>query len=201
MLPRDSRAAARGDSQLTTGTLMRISLPRILSIFVMFVASASAQAAVETVVGKPAPAFELPVFGSESRHVALESLRGKVVLLDFWASWCGPCRQSFPLYEKLHGELPAQDFALLAINLDEMAEGPAAFLFEHPVSYTSLADPAGEVAKKFGLIGMPTSFVIDRDGIVHSRHTGFKPQDIDAVRGEIRELIAGSTDGRQADAY
>jgi len=201
MLPRASRAAARGDSQLTTGTLMRISLPRILSIFVMFVASASAQAAVETVVGKPAPAFELPVFGSESRHVALESLRGKVVLLDFWASWCGPCRQSFPLYEKLHGELPAQDFALLAINLDEMAEGPAAFLFEHPVSYTSLADPAGEVAKKFGLIGMPTSFVIDRDGIVHSRHTGFKPQDIDAVRGEIRELIAGSTDGRQADAY
>ena len=201
MLPRASRAEARGDSQLTTGTLMRISLPRILSIFVMFVASASAQAAVETVVGKPAPAFELPVFGSESRHVALESLRGKVVLLDFWASWCGPCRQSFPLYEKLHGELPAQDFALLAINLDEMAEGPAAFLFEHPVSYTSLADPAGEVAKKFGLIGMPTSFVIDRDGIVHSRHTGFKPQDIDAVRGEIRELIAGSTDGRQADAY
>ena len=180
---------------------MRISLPRILSIFVMFVASASAQAAVETVVGKPAQAFELPVFGSESRHVALESLRGKVVLLDFWASWCGPCRQSFPLYEKLHGELPAQDFALLAINLDEMAEGPAAFLFEHPVSYTSLADPAGEVAKKCGLIGMPTSFVIDRDGIVHSRHTGFKPQDIDAVRGEIRELIAGSTDGRQADAY
>jgi len=201
MLPRASRAAACGASQLTTGTLMRISLPRILSIFVMFVASASAQAAVETVVGKPAPAFELPVFGSESRHVALESLRGKVVLLDFWASWCGPCRQSFPLYEKLHGELPAQDFALLAINLDEMAEGPAAFLFEHPVSYTSLADPAGEVAKKFGLIGMPTSFVIDRDGIVHSRHTGFKPQDIDAVRGEIRELIAGSTDGRQADAY
>jgi len=179
---------------------MRISLPRILSIFVMFVASASAQAAVETVVGKPAPAFELPVFGSESRHVALESLRGKVVLLDFWASWCGPCRQSFPLYEKLHGELPAQDFTLLAINLDEMADGPAAFLYEHPVSYTSLADPAGDVARKFGLIGMPTSFVIDRDGVVRSRHTGFKPQDIDAVRGEIRELIAGNSEGRRADA-
>jgi len=89
---------------------------------------------------------------------------------------------------------------LLAINLDEMSDGPAAFLYEHPVSYTSLADPAGDVAKKFGLIGMPTSFVIDRNGIVRSRHTGFKPQDIEVVRGEIRELIAGSAEGRQADA-
>ena len=150
---------------------MRNSLSRLPSVFVMFAACAcaAAHAAVETVVGNPAPAFELPVFGSESRHITLESLRGKVVLLDFWASWCGPCRQSFPLYEKLHGELPAQDFTLLAINLDEIADGPAAFLFEHPVSYTSLADPAGDVARKFGLIGMPTSFVIDRDGIVRSR--------------------------------
>lgn len=179
---------------------MRNSSARILSIFVMFAACATAHAAAETVVGKPAPTFELPVLGSESRHITLESLRGKVVLLDFWASWCGPCRQSFPLYEKLHGELPALDFTLLAINLDEMADGPAAFLSEHPVSYTSLADPAGDVAKKFGLIGMPTSFVIDRDGVVHSRHTGFKPQDIEAVRGEILGLIAGNADGRQADA-
>jgi cytochrome c biogenesis protein CcmG/thiol:disulfide interchange protein DsbE len=179
---------------------MRNSMASIFSTLVMFAACASAHAAVETVVGNPAPAFELPVFGSESHHVALESLRGKVVLLDFWASWCGPCRQSFPLYEKLHGELPGEDFTLLAINLDEMTDGPAAFLYDHPVTYTLLADPAGDVAKKFGLIGMPTSFVIDRDGVVRSRHTGFKPQDIDVVRGEIRELIAGSTEGRQADA-
>ncbi len=179
---------------------MRKPLAKILNVFVMLAACASAHAAVETVVGKPAPTFDLPVFGAESRHIALESVRGKVVLLDFWASWCGPCRQSFPLYEKLHGELPAEDFTLLAINLDEMTDGPAAFLYDHPVTYTLLADPAGDVAKKFGLIGMPTSFVIDRDGIVRSRHTGFKPQDIDAVRGEIRELIAASSEGSQADA-
>jgi thiol-disulfide isomerase/thioredoxin len=179
---------------------MRRPLAKILNVFVMLAACASAHAAVETVVGKPAPTFELPVFGSESSRIALQSLRGKVVLLDFWASWCGPCRQSFPLYEKLHGELPAEDFTLLAINLDEMTDGPAAFLYDHPVTYTLLADPTGDVAKKFGLIGMPTSFVIDRDGVVRSRHTGFKPQDIEVVRGEIRELIADTTDGSQADA-
>lgn len=178
---------------------------RILNVLLLLAASAAAQAAADTVVGSPAPAFDLPVLGTESRHMALETLRGKIVLLDFWASWCGPCRESFPLYEKLRSELPAKDFMLLAINLDEMADAPAAFLHEHPVSYASLADPSGDVAKKFGLVGMPTSFVIDRDGVVRSRHTGFKPQDIDALRGEIRELIAGSaaagrTDGSQADA-
>ena len=181
---------------------MRNLLASIFNVVVLLAASASAHAAAETVVGNPAPGFELPVFGSESRHVALDSVRGKVVLLDFWASWCGPCRQSFPLYEKLRGELPAQDFVLLAVNLDEMADGPTAFLYDHPVSYTLLADPTGDVARKFGLIGMPTSFVIDRDGVVRSRHTGFKPQDIDALRVEIRGLIAGNgnSDGRQADA-
>ena len=148
-------------------------------------------------VGKPAPTFDLPVFGAKpARHIALAELRGKVVLLDFWASWCGPCRQSFPLYEQLRAELPAGDFTLLAINLDEMAEGPAAFLAEHPVRYTSLADPAGEVARQFGLIGMPSSFVIDRDGVVRARHTGFKPQDIDALRNEIRDLIGTEANGK-----
>jgi thiol-disulfide isomerase/thioredoxin len=127
--------------------------------------------------------------------MALADLHGKVVLLDFWASWCGPCRQSFPLYEKLRAELPARDFTLLAINLDEMADGPAAFLAEHPVRYTSLADPAGEIARQFGLIGMPSSFVIDREGVVRSRHTGFKPQDIDSLRKEIIELIGNGLIG------
>jgi len=141
-------------------------------------------------IGSPAPHFDLPVFATADRHFALETLRGRVVLLDFWASWCGPCRQSFPLYEQLRQEMPARDFALLAINLDEMADGPRAFLEEHPVHYTSLADPAGEVARQYGLIGMPTSFLIDRDGVVRARHTGFKPQDIEALRKEIRDLIA-----------
>jgi peroxiredoxin len=140
-------------------------------------------------IGAPAPAFDLPVFGQNHKHMSLAQLRGKVVLLDFWASWCGPCRQSFPLYEKLRSEMPARDFTLLAINLDEMIDGPTAFLEEHPVHYTSLADPNGEVAKAYGLIGMPSSFVIDREGIVRGRHTGFKPQDIDAVRKEIHDLL------------
>lgn len=157
----------------------------------LLVASAAVPAAQRPLEsGTPAPAFDLPVFGDSHKHMALADLQGKVVLLDFWASWCGPCRQSFPLYEKLRTELPRKDFAILAINLDEMADGPIAFLEEHPVGYVSLADPAGEVARQFGLIGMPSSFVIDRDGIVRSHHTGFRSTDVDAIREEVLGLIA-----------
>lgn len=158
----------------------------------------SASAATPKIdVGDIAPDFDLPVFSDNNQHLSLASLRGKVVLLDFWASWCGPCRQSFPLYEKLRTEMPARDFTLLAVNLDEMEDGPRAFLAEHPVHYASLADPAGEVARAFGLVGMPSSFVIDREGVVRARHTGFKPQDIDALRKEIEALIGGYGDAKQ----
>ena len=139
-------------------------------------------------IGSPAPAFTLPSSGSDAR-VGLAQYKGKVVFVDFWASWCGPCRQSLPLYEKLRAELAHEDFAILAINLDENAADAKAFLVEHPVSYTILSDPAGDVPKSFGLVGMPTSYLIDRDGIVRSVHTGFDPADIAKLRGEIQALL------------
>ena len=185
------RASAEESNRLTSvrATLARGAIG--LGMLALALLAGAGQAATPKLpVGSAAPHFDLPVFATADRHFALETLRGRVVLLDFWASWCGPCRQSFPLYEALRKEMPARDFALLAINLDEMADGPKAFLEEHPVHYTSLADPAGEVARQYGLIGMPTSFLIDRDGVVRARHTGFKPQDIDALRKEIRDLIA-----------
>jgi len=182
-----------------------VKIMRLVLVAAAFIGVGSGTAALALDVGTQAPAFDLPVFGQNEKHVALAQARGKVVLVDFWASWCGPCRQSFPLYEKLRTELPARDFTLLAINLDEMNDGPTAFLYDHPVHYTLLADPAGDIAKKYGLRGMPSSFIIDRDGVVRARHTGFKPQDIDDVRKEIRALIATpdaekTQTGKQADA-
>jgi len=165
---------------------MRKAMLHAIGILLVLATTAFARAVD---VGSPAPAFELPVFAQKDKRMTLAEQRGKVVLLDFWASWCGPCRQSFPLYEKLRSEMPAADFTLVAIDLDEMTDGPAAFLYEHPVHYVSLADPEGDVAKAYGLRGMPSSFVIDRDGIVRAKHMGFKPQDIDELRKEILESI------------
>jgi peroxiredoxin len=155
----------------------------------------AAAPALAVEVGKPAPAFALTAMNGGTA-VSLEQLKGKVVFVDFWASWCGPCRQSLPQYEKLRTELAQQEFAIVAINLDEEAADASAFLKQHPVNYTILRDPAGDVPKAFGVAGMPTSYLIDRDGIVRAVHTGFDPADIDKLRVEIHALLEKHTDGK-----
>jgi len=161
------------------------NLLRAACAAIVFAAAASASA-VEN--GKPAPDFTLPVLGSADK-VGLAQLKGKIVFVDFWASWCGPCRQSLPQYDKLNTELAAQDFRLLAINLDEDDADANGFLKEHPVHYTVLRDPAGAVPKAFGLVGMPTSYLIDRDGVVRAQHSGFNPSDIDTLRKQVHDLL------------
>jgi thiol-disulfide isomerase/thioredoxin len=155
----------------------------------------AAAPAVAVEIGKPAPAFALTAIGGGA-SVSLEQFKGKVVFVDFWASWCGPCRQSLPQYEKLRSELADKQFAMIAINLDEEAADASAFLKQHPVNYTILRDPAGEVPKAFGLAGMPTSYLIDGDGIVRAVHTGFDPVDIDKLRVEIQALLGKHADGK-----
>jgi peroxiredoxin len=139
--------------------------------------------------GTPAPDFALRPFDATS-PVRLSDYRGKVVLVDFWASWCAPCRQSLPLYEQLRAGFAAEDFAILAVNLDEDAADARAFLAQHPVKYITLQNPQGDIARAFGLKGMPSSYLIDRDGVVRERHVGFEPADIDTLKREIAALIA-----------
>jgi thiol-disulfide isomerase/thioredoxin len=140
------------------------------------------------VVGQVAPALSLPQL-SGAGEVSLESLRGKVVYLDFWASWCGPCRISFPQLEQLRNELGSKGFEVLAINVDEVESDAQAFLSEVSVSYLVVRDGEGITPGTYGILGMPTGYLIDRQGIVREIHQGFRKSDGAYLRAAIVELL------------
>jgi thiol-disulfide isomerase/thioredoxin len=134
------------------------------------------------------PDFDLPGLQGEPA-VSLEDYRGKVVYLDFWASWCGPCRQSMPLYEAMYRDIGSDDFEILAINLDEEPRDALEFVARHPVSYPVLADPSGETAEAWGLKVMPTSYLLDTSGHVVREYPGFKASHIEQIRHDITALL------------
>lgn len=163
--------------------------PRSAMLAILFAVTMLAGGGAHAVnVGERAPDFRLPQLGKDA-PLGLGDLRGKVVFVDFWASWCSPCREAMPQYEKLNASLAHDQFSILAVNVDEVREDAAKFLAAHPVSYAIVLDPAGDVPKAYGLIGMPTSYLIDRGGVVRWRGQGFKSTDIDTLRQEIDKLL------------
>ena len=139
-------------------------------------------------IGEEVPSVSLPNIVGTNK-VSLSSLRGKVVYVDFWASWCGPCRLSFPQLEALHREFNARGFEVFAISVDREIADARGFLEEMPVSYTVLHDDQGSTPRGFGVLGMPTGYLIDRSGTVRWVHAGFKKSDGPILRDEILKLI------------
>lgn len=140
-------------------------------------------------IGQPAPVFTLPTL-QQNILTPLSQFSGKVIYLDFWASWCAPCRTSFPLLNKLHEKLKAQGFEVVAVNLDEDKTKAEKFLKEIPVSFNVLADANGQWSDKFGVESMPTSYILDQKGVVQNIHHGFASDDIKALEAKITLLLA-----------
>ncbi len=157
-----------------------------LHIAALLVLWAGAAGAME--LGRPAPAFSARALSGDQSY-SLSQYRGKVVFLDFWASWCGPCATSLPLLEDLRSEFPAHAFQILAVNVDRDPDKARAFLARHPIGYPSVSDPEGRLPETFGLAAMPTSYLIDRRGVVRYVHEGFRPGDIDEIRARIQALV------------
>ena len=137
--------------------------------------------------GTQAPGFTAKTF--EGKEVSLADYRGKIVFVDFWASWCSPCRESLPMYDKLAADFGGSDFTVIAVNLDETAADARKFMAEHPVKYTVVQDPDGDIPKAFGVAGMPSSYLIDRDGTIRQRHIGFSKKDVETLRAEVTKLL------------
>jgi thiol-disulfide isomerase/thioredoxin len=101
-------------------------------------------------------------------------LSGKVVLVDFWASWCGPCKKAFPVLKELHETYSAKGLVIVAVSLDEEKKNMDAFLQKNPVPFAVLRDPGAKLAEKLSVQNIPTSYVLDSKGKVHSVHIGFE---------------------------
>lgn len=135
------------------------------------------------------PFFSLPELNG-NKKIELSRLRGKVVYIDFWASWCGPCRQSMPKFNALYNKLPRKSFEILAINLDESKADAQQFLSDYPVNYTILHDATGTTPKQFGVKVMPTGYLLDRFGMVRYVHQGFRSGDDQVLMKQIKKLLS-----------
>ncbi len=138
--------------------------------------------------GMPAPDFTLPTL--DGGEVTLSKLRGKVVLLDFWASWCRPCRRSFPWMDRMQRKYGPRGFTVVAVNLDRKREDADDFLRLMQPGFVIARDPGASVAERFGLKGMPTAFLIDRQGRVRHTHRGFRERHGEEREAQIRALLA-----------
>lgn len=135
------------------------------------------------------PAEEFTLADRDGKQVSLRHFRGEVVMLNFWASWCKPCRQEMPILEQLYKRYKALGFTLIAINVDDDPAKGAALLRDVPVTFPVLFDGKGEVSALYKLKGMPSSIFIDRKGQLRYLHTGYKAGDEQEYDKQIRALI------------
>ncbi len=148
--------------------LAKARLSRALLLGIALVSSSPAILALET--GDKAPALSLP---GQSGTVDLANYKGKVVYLDFWASWCVPCKSSFPWMNQMQEKYRDAGLQVIAVNLDAEMADASKFLSSNPASFTIAFDAKGQSAQRFQVKGMPTSLLIDRNGNLVLTHMGF----------------------------
>jgi thiol-disulfide isomerase/thioredoxin len=135
----------------------------------------------------PAPNFTLT--DSDGNAVSLEDLRGQVVMINFWASWCGPCREEMPLLEQIHQRYEPLGFTLLGVNVEENSNDAVSWLKDRPVSFPILFDPDNGVSKLYDVVAMPSTVIVDRQGNVRFLHHGYQAGYEDDYQDQVRALV------------
>jgi len=136
--------------------------------------------------GVPVQGLAAP--GLDGKTVRIEDLRGRVVLIDFWATWCDPCRESLPFYADLQRELGPKGLTIAAISIDA-DDDPVREYFKTPPPFLVLRDPDGSIAERMGVSIMPTSFLLDRSGVTREKLQGFKEEEKESIRARIAALL------------
>lgn len=157
---------------------MRASRPFAAALLLVAMASGSWAAT---------PSFTLPA--RDGGKLSLEELRGQVVMINFWATWCGPCRQEMPLLEQIQVKYEPLGFTLVGINVEPDSAAAEQWLAKVPVTFPILFDRNNEVAESFGVEGMPSTVFIDRAGKVRYVHRGYRPGDEAKYADMVRSLV------------
>jgi peroxiredoxin len=135
----------------------------------------------------PAPQFSMPARGGST--LSLGQYKGQVVMLNFWASWCGPCRQEMPLLENIYKKYNKLGFTLIGVNVEPDSKAADEWLKQTPVSFPVIYDKDSQVSKLYDVAGMPSTVIIDRKGNIRVLHRGYKPGDENEYLDSIRTLV------------
>ena len=137
----------------------------------------------------PAPDWSLPAIQNADGTLSMSDYRGRITYVDFWASWCGPCRLSLPALNGLNAKFADDPVQFLAISIDVVEEDAWDFLKRYTVDFPVVIDTEGDIARTFAVDGMPSGYLIDGDGRVREIHIGFKKGDELGLAESIKELL------------
>jgi thiol-disulfide isomerase/thioredoxin len=157
------------------------------SLRALLVAALIAMPALAVAPSGPAPRFSLNSMAG--KMVSLDQYKGQVVMINFWASWCGPCRQEMPILEKLHTKYKPMGFSMIGVNVEPDSELAKNWLKATPVTFPILFDTKSEVSKLYSVPGMPTTVIVDRKGNLRWMHQGYKPGVENEYLNQIRALV------------
>jgi cytochrome c biogenesis protein CcmG, thiol:disulfide interchange protein DsbE len=170
-----------------------LALAAVLGLLAYGVTSTGHSETIDTALAEgrriPAPALTLPRL-ERSAEASLSDYRGKVVVLNFWASWCVPCREESPLLQRWHRRIESRGGTLLGVNILDVSSDARAFIREYRLTYPMLRDGGGDSGKEFGVIGYPETFVIDRRGRIVAVTRG--PVDEADLRRQVLPLLEDS---------
>jgi peroxiredoxin len=150
-------------------------------------AAVIAATATPAAAAAPAPDFSLAARGTT--RLSLSQYRGQVVMLNFWATWCGPCRQEMPLLDAMYKRYKAMGFTLIGVNVEPDRQAAEEFLAKLPVTFPVAFDTDSKVSQLYNVQGMPSSVIIDRKGKARVVHRGYRPGDENEYLDQIRALI------------
>jgi thiol-disulfide isomerase/thioredoxin len=170
-------------SPLTTVRFALLSLAAALPLML----GAPPVADAKVAANGPAPEFSLAALGGQK--LSLSQYKGQVVMINFWATWCGPCRQEMPLLDAMYKKYKKMGFTLIGVNVEPDSKAAEAFLKTTPVSFPVAFDPDSSVSKLYSVQGMPSSVIIDRKGNARVIHRGYRPGDENVYLDHIRKLI------------